>query len=226
MKLTKKKVVTIALVVCLIAILSVGTLAWFTDDDSATNKFMIADSTDVDPDDIFSVDVWENTPEEDGDQNGAEYADILPGDQLKKEAYVENTGHYAQYIRVTVTISDAEAWITALGANYNAADLFVGFDQTKWTHIWNNLSELQAGDPIPENLVYVMYLKTPLDSGKKVNVFESVQIPTSLTQEQAAAFGGDFTIDIKAEAVQTENVGAESVPAEDAAWTAFKTVGM
>ena len=33
-----------------------------------------------------------------------------------------------------------------------------------------------------------------------------------------------FTIDVKADAVQTENVVPEGTAAEDAAWAAFKTV--
>ena len=40
-----------------------------------------------------------------------------------------------------------------------------------------------------------------------------------MTQDQAAAFGGDFTVDVRAQAVQTENVGAN-------AFEAFATVGM
>ena len=46
MKLSKSKVVALALAVCLIAILSMGSLAWFTDDDSVTNDFYIAGSED------------------------------------------------------------------------------------------------------------------------------------------------------------------------------------
>ena len=66
MKLTKKKVFVAALAVCLIAILSLGTLAWFNASDDITNKFLIADSDgDGTPD--FSVEVWEN--ENDNDDN-------------------------------------------------------------------------------------------------------------------------------------------------------------
>ena len=231
MKLTKKKVFAVALAICLIAIISMGTLAWFVDDDAVTNQFLIADSTDDTPDEIFSVDVWENTPEGDGDQDGAEYADILPGDLLKKDAKVQNTGHYDQYIRVTVTVSDAEAWINALGTAYDVTDLLVGYDSTLWVHGWNNLIDATA---IPESIVYVMYLKDilPAEGADTVTVFESVKIPESLTREQAALFNsaekGDklpgFTIDIKAEAVQTENVVPAGTAAEDAAYKAFKTV--
>ena len=221
MKLTKKKVFISALAICLVAIISMGTLAWFNAQDEVTNNFMIADSDDDTPNEIFSVDVWENTPAGDKDQDGHEYTNILPGDTLKKEARVENTGHYAQYIRGTVTISDAQAWIDALGANFNVADVFDGFVESDWNHIWNNVNGATA---IPENFVYVMYYKDILESGDVIEVFNNVKLPTSLTREEAVAFAGGFNITVKAEAVQTENVVPAGTPAEDAAWTAFNTV--
>ena len=221
MKLTKKKVFVSALAICLIAIISMGTLAWFNAQDEVTNKFMIADSDDDTPDEIFSVDVWENTPDGEKDQDGYEYTDILPGDTLKKEARVENTGYYDQYVRVTVTISDAQAWIAALGADFNVADVFDGFVAADWNHIWNNMN---GATTIPENFVYVMYYKNIVKPGDVINVFNNVKIPTSLTREEAVAFGGNFDITVKAEAVQTENVVPEGTAAADAAWAAFKTV--
>ena len=221
MKMTKKKVFVAALAICLVAIISMGTLAWFSAQDEVTNKFMIADSDDDTPDEIFSVDVWENTPDGEKDQDGYEYTDILPGDTLKKEARVENTGHYDQYVRVTVTISDAQAWIDALGANFSVADVFDGFVAADWNHIWNNMN---GATTIPENFVYVMYYKDIVKPGDVINVFNNVKIPTSLTREEAVAFGGNFDITVKAEAVQTENVVPEGTAAADAAWAAFKTV--
>ena len=228
--MSKKKLLSLALVVIMIAILSFSSLAWFSDSDDVTNNFLVAGSDEDDPDDIFSVDVWEDRdgdgqPDDDltGDEEGLIYEDILPGDKLMKRAYVKNTGSYEQYIRVTVTISDAEAWIAALGANFNVKDVFVGYDETKWAHVWNNLNGATA---IPENITYVMYYKEILPVDGEINVFTDIQIPTSLTQEQAFAFGRDgFNIDVKADAVQTRNVGVDATtPAEDAAWTAFNYV--
>ena len=226
--MSKKKILSVALVVILLATLSLSSLAWFSDSDSAKNDFLVAGSEDSDPDDIFSVDVWENNDDDaEADDNGTglKYENILPGDVLKKNVFVENTGSYDEYIRVTVTISDAEAWINALGENANEAAvlaIFDGFEIGNWTHIWNNLNEATE---IPEQIVYVMYYKNILPAGEKISVFENVIIPTSLTQQQAAAFGADgFSIDVKADAVQTRNVVPEGTAAEDAAWAAFKTV--
>lgn len=220
MKMTKKKVFLAAVAVCLIAVLSVGTLAWFSDSKEVTNNFYVADSED-EADKIFSVKVWEKTPESDEDTDGYDYTKILPGDVLKKEAHVENTGLYDQYIRVTVTISDAQAWIDALGANFDVTNVFVGFDATKWNHIWNNLN---GAATVPENIVYVMYYNDILTSGSDITVFTDVKIPESLTQAQVAEFGGNFSIKVKADAVQTKNVVPDGTAAEDAAWAAFKTV--
>jgi len=209
MKLTKKKVFVAALAVCLVAILSMGSLAWFSAQDEVTNKFMIATSEDLDPDEIFSVDVWEKTPEEEKDQDGYDYKDILPGDVLQKEVNVENTGYYDQYIRVTITVSDAQAWMDAL--NVTAAPrldaIIAGFDYN--ANVWIDNSREVVGDTI----VYTTYYNGILDGaddgdGKNVvNVFTAVKIPQSLTVEQAAAFKSGFEINVKAEAVQTENLG-------------------
>ena len=227
--MTKKKIFIVALAVCMLAILSAGSLAWFSAQDSVKNEFFIAASDDLNKDDIFSVDVLERIDtNKDGvydttlsSPEGYDYVDILPGDKLVKEPFVRNTGYYAQYVRVTVTISDAAAWVNALGGNAAVTDVLAGFDATKWTHIWNNTN---GATELPEDLVYVMYYKDVLASGEDVSVFTHVQIPTSLTQEQAALFGGNFSISIKAEAVQTENVVPAGTAAEDAAWAAFKTV--
>ena len=218
MKMTKKKVFVSALAVCLLAILSFGTLAWFNATDEVTNKFMIATSDDVNPEDIFSVDVWENTPDGDKDQDGYEYKDILPGDVLKKEVYVENTGYYDQYVRVTVTVSDAKAWMDALntkGAIPKLEQIVDGWDRNASPNVWvDNSSEL-----VDDTLVYTMYYNNILlgdeesiyDNGgvhkDVVTVFTAVKIPQSLTVEQAAAFKTNFEINVKAEAVQTENLG-------------------
>ena len=60
MKMTKKKVFLAALAVCLVAIISMSTLAWFSDSDQVNNEFLIADSDDNTADDIFNIDVWED----------------------------------------------------------------------------------------------------------------------------------------------------------------------
>ncbi len=226
--MTKKKVFVVALAICIIAVLSAGSLAWFSAQDSVTNNFHIADSEDNDPDDIFSVDVYEKydsdgdgTPEE--YQKGISYSDILPGDVLEKDAIVKNTGHYDQYVRVIITISDKAVWksiVESAGADFDTYDVrqhFSGFDSSKWDLVNSTM------DNTGESIQYVLYLKDILKPDEAFSVFKGIKIPEAMTKEHASHFDDDgewgFTIDVKAQAVQTENVGASAAEA-------FATVGM
>lgn len=218
MKLTKKKVFVGALAVCLVAIISMGSLAWFSAQDEVTNKFHVATSDDpTDPDDIFSVAVWEETPDSDKDEDGHEYKDILPGDTLKKVAHVENTGAYDQYIRVVVTVSNADAWQKLFGKSGGEVvpltDIVGGLDTTIWNPTGANWDEEN------NEFYYVLYYTGKLAPDANITVFENVKIPNTMTVEDAAAFAGGFSVKVVAQAVQTENVG-------DTPYDAFQTVGM
>ena len=140
-----------------------------------------------------------------------------------------NTGFYDQYVRVIVTISNATAWINAVGEAFEIEGVFEGFEADKWNHITKDI----AGET--DTVTYVLYYKDILDGTDTANdatsgttgditLFTHVNIPNSLTQDQAATFKGGFSIDVKAQAVQTENVVPAGTAAEDAAWAAFKTV--
>lgn len=218
MKLNKKKVFTLALAVCLIAILSMSSLAWFTDDDSVTNDFFVAGSDDENPDDVFSIDVWEDDDAddpagEDKIQDGIDYPAILPGDDLYKEVNVENTGAYKQYARVIVTVSDAHIWQELHGEVYVPLNK-IATDLSSDFQPWSIEYDAEA-----DTLTYVLYYNYILDVDKVVNLFTNVHIPEEMDRDQGAEMAGGFNINVVAQAVQTENVGANAAEA-------FKTVGM
>ncbi len=231
MKMNKTKVFTLALAVCLIAVLSMGSLAWFNDSDEVKNDFLFAGSEDSDPDDIFSVNVWEQKDTNgDGDCNEAEdveYAEngltfnaVLPGDALSKIAHVSNTGSYDQYIRVTVKIDQAAVWAACLGSNFNDATLqaiFGGFDIASWSEITTKVENNQ--------IVVTMYYNDILAVGGDIVVFDTVNIPNELTREQAAYMGANgFSILVTADAVQTENLGIDLTDGICDAYQAFAVV--
>lgn len=212
--MNKKKILAIALVVCLLAILSFSTLAWFSDADEVTNKFMVAYSLD-EPDKIFSVELFEKV-DANGDclpgysDFGAVYKDILPGDDLYKEPIIMNTGAYDQYIRVKVTATDAAAWMAML-EKYEITDLcaiFKGHDEELWHRV-----DAPVVDQEKDTITYTFYLQKVLKSTQRVSLFTSVVIPSQLTQNDLAAVSGSFDLTIVAEAVQTENMGDNAVEA-------------
>lgn len=219
MKLNKRKVFVVALAICLVAILSFGTLAWFTDSDNVTNKFMTATSTNQDPDDVFNVDIFETVKnDEDGsteqvigkDAIGGDYTyeGVLPGDKLVKAPVVKNTGIYDQYVRVTVTVSDATAWkdlFTHYG--FGLENLFVVDDQ--FDSRWDREIAESVEDATNDTMTFVYYYKDILAAGAEVNFFDAVTIPGELTKEDMiTALGADgFSFDIVADAIQSDNTG-------------------
>ncbi len=212
MKFNRKKVFVLALSVCLIAILSFSTLAWFTDFDEVNNAFHVATST-GDPDDIFSVDVREKV-DTDGDgivdatldvgdvpDGGFDYERIYPSAELVKEPFAVNTGKYDQYVRMLVTID--KEWDELVKGDLNAN--LKGLDTAMWTY--DGKAEENG------KVTYTYYLNRVLPHSDEENtgrqtLFTHVVIPAELTQEDLAKLpNGMFTMDIVAEAVQADNTG-------------------
>ena len=237
--MTKKKLFTLAIAVCMIAILSFSSLAWFSDDETVTNKFQLATSTE-DKDDIFSVDVlegidnngdgdvWDQEDETVGvgnDTPGKTYEDILPGSQLSKRPQAENTGAYDQYVRMHVVLSDVSVWADILTQyGLTAEDLWKGtLDTTNWELLTAPVVDSNA-DTVTYTYYYKDVLETPRTAGSRQltpKLFSIVEIPNQLTREDMAKLPtGEFTVDVIAEAVQTQNLG----DGVDTAYEAFKVV--
>ena len=216
MKISKRKVLVVALAVCLVAIISMSTLAWFNAQDDITNKFMIADSDgDGTPD--FSVDVWEN--ENDNDNNadadgdgdnvithdGNVYPEIIAGDKLPKNPTVENTGDYDQWIRVYVTFDEWSIINAACTAKNITNDLRTWLDVD--TNAW--YADAAATTYDNNSVTYVYYLRTKLAANQTAVLFNNVTIPGVFEQEDMKFVSGDFSINVKAEALQADNTGTD-----------------
>lgn len=206
MKNAKKKVFFVAIAVCLIAILSMGTLAWFNANDAVTNTFKF-DDTNADGTPDFVIDVFET---KDGQEvQGKEYFDIMPNAVLEKDPTVRNDGDYSMYTRVIVTLSDANAWMRA------AVKYDILTDATKDT-VLETMIDLNSKwvrfdnakyDSNADTLTYVYYYNETVASGdESESVFTKVTIPYQL-QTEDMAFGDDaFTIDVSGDAIQSDNI--------------------
>lgn len=218
MKLTKKKIVATAVATSLVAILSMGTLAWFNATDSIENEFHVATS-DQDTDPTFSVDVSETT--------GQEYWDVLPGDAIAKDPKVTNTGDYTQWIRVTVTLDNAIAW-SLNGGSLVFTELFEGSTyaeigsvntvDTKWLLVDNDAIITEG------NAVWYLYLNREFAPGSDEVLFTTVNIPEDFTLDEMKELNnGNFNITVKADALQRDNTGDNAVDAFDnVGWEAGK----
>ena len=217
MKMTKKKVFVTALAICLVAILSMGSLAWFNASDTITNKFKIADSDGNGTPD-FSVDVWENDPENpdptEKDQDGVTYDDIAPGDKLAKNPTVENTGDYDQWIRVYVTFDD---WAVIEAACENQG---ISSDVRTWLDVDTTAWTADSNATVVKNntVTYVYYYNYKLAKDQTAVLFNHVTIPGEFEQEDMKFTSGDFTITVKAEALQADNTGNNAPSAFATYW--------
>lgn len=231
MKFTKKKVFVAALALCLIAILSMGSLAWFNANDEVTNTFKVADSDDPDTAPDFSVKIEETTADSSSTTQSRTYENILPGEKLAKDPTITNTStSYDQFIRVNVIISKTFADQVAEQQNKKDASgalvpsqldfslLFDGFDATKYEAVRDFDSTTYA-----DYYIYAYYLKDELAPNATHTVFTKVNIPGNFVQEDLAY--GTFNINVKAEAIQTKYIkdgtGAEVTTAS----AAFSAVG-
>lgn len=189
----KKKVTTLALLAALLTIIIGGaTLAYFTDEEEATNTFTVG-NVDI----TLTEDNWV-APE-----------NVVPGIAYDKDPVIENTGSNPAYIRVKVTVSDAVAFKNAL-AKHSLTDylgLFADYDNTKWIN-----EKYEDTDP----LVYSVHYSEILEPGDNTGaIFTSFEIPAEFDNEDMASLGEDFTITITAEAIQSEGF-ADSIAAFNA----------
>ncbi len=215
----KKRVFIVALAICLIATISLGTLAYFTDAKFLTNYFAVAgieDPTDPDetinPDDLFSMKLDETDIANSGQRTeaGNTYTDIMPGSVLVKDPTVTNTGKYDQWVRVIVTITDATDWMAVCAEEHNAitdlTNIFAGHDETKWTVDKDAI----AYDAEADTLTYTYYLNNKLAPEASVTLFSQVTIPVTFTVEDMAALS-TFQMIIRSEAIQADNNGATAM---------------
>lgn len=209
--MSKKKILSLSLVVIMIAILSFSSLAWFTDADSAKNDFTINGAGQNDPDEIFSVDVQENVDGASQPVENMDFEDVLPGDHHKKEAFVSNTGSYDQYIRVVMTVTDWKLIKDVVTINMDddfAANWQIVSGGVSINSDGNLTTQTDSSVNADGALVVTMYLTKKLLPGETVQIMDYVSVSELATQADFIdpAFADGFQITFDAAAVQTENI--------------------
>ena len=208
----KKKLTAVALIVCMLAIMLVGaSLAYFTDEDEATNTFTVGN---------VEIDLLEPAWDEETGTGEKDAPSVYPGEKLAKDPYVKNTGKNPCFVRIKVEGLDC---LKTFGASDIALE---GLDTTNWTKVGDyyyfNSVVTYVGDDYNTTL--------PTETTK---LFTGIRIPTdleNLTAEQQEAVAEGLNVVVTAEAVQAQGargpwaeVKAMTV-AEIATW--FGTCGM
>ena len=196
--MTKRKILALALTLCMAAILIVGgTLAYFTDTDDATNTFTVG-----------NVDIILTEPNWDG--SGSEDApEVYPGEPLAKDPTVTNDGANPCFVRIQVTGLDC------LG---NAGMI---------TYRTDNVTDKLGENWVLHTDGYFYYNKV-LEVGAKTDaLFDQIVIPTGLTNGDAETeFNVVVTAEaVQAQGAKASWADVQTMTvSEIAAW--FKTCGM
>ena len=218
----KKKILSLTLVVCLLAIAVVGgTLAYFTDkSEVATNTFSVGDVT-------IKLD------EADVDLMGNEIKDakrvtenaykLVPGHLYTKDPTVTVlAGSEEAYVRMFVTINKAKK-LTTLFPGFLPQNYVEGtWDATKWVPYGE---PTKGNDTLTYEFRYYKTVCTVNEDGTKKDaevlpaLFEEFRLPATLTDEDIADLA-ELTITVYAEAIQ-----ADGFTSADDAFDALTTQG-
>ena len=96
--MSKKKIISLCLVVCLLATAIGGTLAYFTDtDNQVKNTFTVGN---------VSIDLTETNKINGEEVTGNEFANVMPGTKITKKAVVTNNSSETAYVRVVVHLNN------------------------------------------------------------------------------------------------------------------------
>ena len=199
----KKKVALTAAAVALVGTLAVGgTLAWFTDTETATNVVTMGE-VDI----LLTEDGTKTGDLDEGVTKGTglEYTDIVPGDTLAKKVTIKNLEQPA-YVRVKVKLNTNSSAIINTIDNTDLNDDLIIMNDT------NEYKFVKEGN----DYVATIVCPTALVKDEEWTAFTSVKVPTSWGNEFVRE---NFNLVVTAEAIQ-----AEHIKSVDEAWGEFDNI--
>ena len=209
----KKKIIAFAMVVAMLAIAVVGgTLAYFTDDDEATNTFTVG-SIEIDLLESNYQRVVDNVDDADIKADALTYDtsvdNILPGQQIRKAPYVLNTGKNAAYVRVRAILEkDEDDCLYLMETTTAQEDGSIVVSYIFKDAAGNVLVESDNYNNAPADFATVEYVYTyteAIEPGEMTYwpAFWQYRIANHLNQEETARFDLDKIV-VQAEAIQAE----------------------
>ena len=209
----KKKLMAIALAVCVVAVLAAGaSLAYFTDKTEAANNTFTMGNVKITLDETdLTKDNGSRTPA------GNTYTNLYPGMEMVKDPIVHNTGRNDAWVRVIVRVANGAAFMDKFAIAPYASSPLEGL-----THGLGEGWQITASakDTATNDMVYTIVYNTVLKPGESTPaVFEKLYIPATFGNGEMAAITyknaqdesvNGFTMSIHAEAIQSEGLNATS----------------
>ena len=184
----KKKITAIALVVCLVAVAVVGGSLAYFTDTDDATNTFTVGNVDI----TLTEDSWVG--------GGSMVPQVYPGEVLAKDPVVTNDGENPCFVRIEVTGLDC------LG---NAGNI---------VYLTNDVVGALGDKWVKHTDGYFYYTEALAVGAETTALFDSIQIPTGLTNGDATT---GFNVVVTAAAVQAEGItmaGTAPTVAEIAAW--------
>lgn len=198
----KKKIISIALVVAMIAIIAAGSFAYFTDTKNAENTFTMGN--------VEIVLDETNVANPKGDRVTSNEYNVYPGAVVTKDPIVHNTGKNGAYIRATVNVSN---WMNMVADYYPdfkvafpndgykaALNLLVGALGEGWSVVG-----VEAGDVFTVgqfDAKFILKYDGVLAAGAETTaMFQTVTIPAGIDNANADSFN---KVKVVAQAIQAD----------------------
>lgn len=209
----KKKLMAIALAVCVVAVLAAGaSLAYFTDKTEAANNTFTMGNVKI------TLDETDLTKDDDSrTAEGNTYTNLYPGMDMVKDPTVHNTGRNDAWVRVIVRVANGAAFMDKFAIAPYASSPLEGL-----THGLGAGWQITASteDTATNDMVYTIVYNTVLKPGESTPaVFEKLYIPATFGNGEMAAITytsannesvNGFTMSIHAEAIQSEGLNAQT----------------
>lgn len=207
----KKKLMAIALAVCVAAVLAAGaSLAYFTDQTKAANNTFTMGNVKIALDETdLTKDDHSRTPA------GNTYTNLYPGMDMVKDPIVHNVGQNDAWVRVIVRVANGAAFMDKFAIAPYASSPLEGL-----THGLGEGWQITAStkDTATNDMVYTIVYNTVLKPGESTPaVFNKLYIPATFGNGEMAAITyknanneavNGFTMSIHAEAIQSEGLNA------------------
>lgn len=211
----KKKLMAIALAVCVVAVLAAGaSLAYFTDKtDAANNTFTMGNVK-------ITLDETDLTKGNDSrTPDGNTYTNLYPGMDMVKDPTVHNTGKNDAWVRVIVRVANGDSFMELFEDDQYETYL-EGLTHGLGKDWYVDDYEKEFTSDGNWDLVYTIVYDKVLPAGEDTSaVFEKLYIPASFDNDQMASistydengeYTGSFTMSIRAEAIQADGLDVKT----------------
>lgn len=216
----KTKALCLAMAAVLLVTATIfGTMAYLTDDVELVNTFTVGsveitlDEADVKPDGTYETDHGNRVADND--------YKLIPGREYMKDPTVTvSKGSEESYVRMLVTINNAQALKEVFGENSQSLNQSLnncikGWNANEWR--FQGMTEDAAANTVTYEFRYKETVKALTSEVVLDDLFESFTVPATMTKEQLAKLK-DTKVTVVAHAIQ-----ADGFDDAEAAWNAFST---